>query len=72
MTDVIKIKGLDISLKGGAFPEVQSASYTENYALCPTDFHGLIPGFWLRRRAGFGRNSPCATKTSLRFFLSVP
>jgi len=44
MTDVIKIKkGLDISLKGGAFPEVQSASYTENYALCPTDFHGLIP-----------------------------
>lgn len=49
MTDIIKIKkGLDISLKGKAFLEVQSAGYTENYALCPADFHGLIPRVLVR------------------------
>ena len=49
MTDIIKIrKGLDISLKGRAFPEIQSAAYTENYALCPTDFHGLVPKVLVR------------------------
>lgn len=44
MIDTIKIKkGLNISLKGEALPEVQSVAYTENYALCPADYHGLIP-----------------------------
>ncbi len=49
MTAIIKIKkGLDISLKGKAFQEVQSVAYTDNYALCPTDFHGLIPRVLVR------------------------
>ena len=44
MSKLIPIKkGLDIPLLGDAEKILQSAPRAKHYAVCPTDFHGLIP-----------------------------
>lgn len=44
MAKTIKIKkGLNIKLQGAAVCEIQSASYTDSFAVTPSDFHGLLP-----------------------------
>ena len=45
----IKIrKGLQLNLKGAAANIIKQAPQTNNYALKPTDFHGVFPKLLLK------------------------
>jgi len=59
MSQSIKIrKGVDIRLSGIASKELVNASQSDEYALKPSDFHGLIPKLLLKEGAEVKAGTP--------------
>lgn len=54
-------KGLDLNLKGEAAPKLQTAPAAAEYAVSPSDFHGVVPRLLVKEGAAVKAGDPLFT-----------